>query len=609
MIDHPLITSRDTDDSTTTSLQWVLRVARDGTGARFENAVVIGDRRLDVALAGELFDLDALAGTAAVSADLPAARIVRAAWLRDGERLLPRLRGRFALALVDREAHTARVARDPLGAYPLFYALTAREVVFSSSIQTLRQQVDVSSALNRAALADQLCKRWPDRQETFFEQIRRVPAGWQAVVSARGLMFERYWHPVGERIDWLPDEEIAAFDGLLDQAVARGLSRGRAGIFLSGGFDSVSVAAVATDLTGRAGLPRPLALSLGFPDPACDEQPVQTSVAQTLGLPIHLQGFFEAAGSRGLLAEGLDLTRQLSAPLLNGWMPAYLSLARYAALDGVRTILTGEGGDEWLGTTPFLAADLIRRGDVRGLVQVARTWKRSYHQTWPTVVRGTLWRYGLRPLLGAAFSALGPDQWDARRAAKIAAASPDWVAPDQLLRSTQLSRIHASVAEARPAGGFYHRESQLFLDLSLTSWLFEEQHEVGSPLGLAYVHPYWDADLVAHVYRVRPERLNEDNRTKALVRQTVARRFPALGFERQRKVAAMDFFASILRSEGPVLGETIADFRGLASLDVVRPEGARRFMRTAWGQSARELGMAWNLVNMEVWVRQQIGLD
>jgi len=149
VIDHPLITSRDTDDSTTTSLQWVLRVARDGTGARFENAVVIGDRRLDVALAGELFDLDALAGTAAVSADLPAARIVRAAWLRDGERLLPRLRGRFALALVDREAHTARVARDPLGAYPLFYALTAREVVFSSSIQTLRQQVDVSSALNR----------------------------------------------------------------------------------------------------------------------------------------------------------------------------------------------------------------------------------------------------------------------------------------------------------------------------------------------------------------------------------------------------------------------------------------------------------------------------
>jgi hypothetical protein len=120
------------------------------------------------------------------------------------------------------------------------------------------------------------------------------------------------------------------------------------------------------------------------------------------------------------------------------------------------------------------------------------------------------------------------------------------------------------------------------------------------------VHPYWDADLVAHVYRVRPERLNEHHRTKALVRQTVARRFPALGFERQKKVAAMDFFASILRREGPALGESVADFRGLASLDVVRPEGARQFMRAAWGQSARELGRAWSLVNMEVWVRQQL---
>jgi hypothetical protein len=206
-------------------------------------------------------------------------------------------------------------------------------------------------------------------------------------------------------------------------------------------------------------------------------------------------------------------------------------------------------------------------------------------------------------------STLGPDMWDARRAAKIAAASPTWVAPDRMLRSTQRSRIHDSLADARPAGGFYQRESRQFLDLSLTSWLFEEQHEVGSPLGLAYVHPYWDADLVAHVYRIRPQRLNEHHRAKALVRRTVSRRFPALGFERQRKVAAMDFFASILRAEGPALGDAVSEFRGLADLGVVEPAGARRFMSGAWGGSAREAGLAWTLVNTEIWVRRQVGLD
>lgn len=588
------------------SLDWVLRVERDGREPRFEHAAVVGDQHLQLALAGELYDVDDLAASADLPPGQPATAVAHAAWRRHGEALLPRLRGRFALAIADHDAGTTRVVRDPLGAYPLFYAVARRHVVFSSAIQTLRRQPDVSSALNQVALADHLCKRWPDGQETFYEDIRRIPAGWQALVSARGLTLGRYWDPVGERIDWLPDEEVAAFDGLLDRAVARGLSRGRAGIFLSGGFDSVSVAAVAADLCRRARRQTPLALSLGFPDPGCDEQPVQTAVARTLALPLHLQPFFEAAGTRGLLAEGLDLTRQLSAPLLNGWLPAYLSLTRHAALDGVRTILTGEGGDEWLGTTPYLAADLIRSGDIRGLVRVARTWKRSYKQTWPTVVRGTVWRYGLRPLAGAACSALAPDHWDARRAARIAASSPAWVAPDRLLRSTQLSRIHASVADARPAGGFYQRESRQFLDLSLNSWLFEEQHEVGGPLGMAYVHPYWDADLVAHVYRIRPERLNEHHRTKALVRQTVARRFPELGFERQRKVAALDFFASILRREGPPLGEAVADFRGLAALGVLDPAGARTFMRNAWGRSARDLGMAWNLVNTEVWVRQQL---
>ena len=46
-----------------------------------------------------------------------------------------------------------------------------------------------------------------------------------------------------------------------------------------------------------------------------------------------------------------------------------LSLARIAARQGRGPILTGTGGDEWLGLTPFLAADLIRRGR---LIQLAK---------------------------------------------------------------------------------------------------------------------------------------------------------------------------------------------------------------------------------------------
>src|SRR4029079_15317523 len=95
--------------------------------------------------------------------------------------------------------------------------------------------------------------------------------------------------------EWLTDEETRRFSDVLDQAVRRCLSLGRAGIFLSGGFDSVSIAAVAADLSRKAGVEPPAALSLAFPDPTCNEQNVQRGVANALGLPFKLADFQEAA--------------------------------------------------------------------------------------------------------------------------------------------------------------------------------------------------------------------------------------------------------------------------------------------------------------------------
>ncbi len=362
---------------------------------------------------------------------------------------------------------------------------------------------------------------------------------------------------------------------------------------------------MAADLARRAGHRPPLALSLGFPDPACDERVIQTSVASALATPLHLAPFFEAAGPRGLLGEGLALNAGLSAPLFNNWMPAYLSLVRYARRRDVTVLFTGEGGDEWLGATPFFGADLLRLGRIGGLVRMARTWKRSFRQDWLTVLRGTLWRYSLRPLAGLWCHRLAPDWWDERRARKVSRATPDWISPDPALRALQHVRARAGLAPADPPGGFYSRESRLFLDDPLTTRLFEEQHELVRELGVRFVHPYWDPDLVAHMYRVRPERLNEHDRSKAVVRQTLARRFPQLGFERQRKVAALGFFTSILRRDAPALGAQVADFSGLAGLSIVQPDAARRFLDRAWGGTAREMGEAWNLVNTEVWIRAQ----
>lgn len=570
--------------------QWVLGVDR-ATGRVTVNGVLQPPQRRAV-LAGWLAE------------PLTLDQVVTA-YAEAGDRALPHLRGQFALAILEPASSGVTVVRDPTGVYPLFYAVTASTVWCSNAVDCLLDQPGVSAELNRLAIADHVCKRWPVSDETFFESVRRVlPASFLRV---RGgvVTTTRYWHPAGDRIDWLPDDEDDQFDQALDQAVARGL-RGQTAVFLSGGFDSVSVAAVATDLARQKGAPVPRALSIGFPDPECDEQHIQSPVAGRLGLEMDLVPFAECVAPEGLLARGLALNASLPAPLLNAWTPAYLSLVRRGRAAGVDTIYTGEGGDEWLGNSPFLAADYLRRGHVRGLWNLTRTWRRSYPQGLPTVLRDVVWTFGLRPLIGQVMAKLDPVRWDDRRAERAMEGRPDWIAAAPDLRRAQFERARAALVDANPRDGFYVRELWGTLDSPLQTRVFEEQFEMGRRAGVDFVHPYWDPDLIANICRINPVRLDAGHRSKALVRRTLATRFPGLGFERQRKAVAMQFFAGLVRREAPVLAANVSDFRGLASLGVVEPRRAAAFVGRALAGSVQEVGWAWNLVNTESWVRHAL---
>ena len=119
----------------------------------------------------------------------------------------------------------------------------------SPSLERLLAHPDVPGDLNAAALVDHLCHRWPDPANAFrVDQARSCRA-----CSARGRRRSTRRALLGAPTpeDWIEDDELHDFDGLFEEAIMRQLELGPAGIYLSGGFDSVSVAAVATDLAAR----------------------------------------------------------------------------------------------------------------------------------------------------------------------------------------------------------------------------------------------------------------------------------------------------------------------------------------------------------------------
>jgi asparagine synthase (glutamine-hydrolysing) len=535
----------------------------------------------------------------------PAEQILRA-YLEMGEGVLQKIKGVFALIIWDGRSRVLLCARDRLGVYPLFYARAGRHLFFSTSTESLTRRPEVSAEVNRAALADHLCHRWPSLEETFLANVNRIPPGHAMRVAGDNLCVFRYWDPAprGE-IDWVREDELDEFDRLLNQAVERCSAQGRSAIFLSGGFDSVSIAAFAA-ATGRAkGTDAPLALSVIFPDPDCNEEVVQRGVARTLGLKHILLGFDQAVSPRGFLGSALEMSARLSAPLLNVYGPAYYRLGLEGKRHGCKVIMTGGGGDEWLAVSPYYAADLFRNLDLAGLYRLWKHSQRSYPLPLLTTLHNVLWRFGARPLLGKAARKLlrrsAPSLLRARQRSSFSI--PSWVAPDPEL-SKEIKLRREREFDQPEADSFYIWDMRRALDHPLVSWEMEEIFETSRRMEVAMLQPYWDAELIELLYRVPPELLNRGGRSKGLVRQTVARRFPELGFERHKKVVATNFFASRCRVEGAAARRAMGGAVTLAKLGIVEYDKldstiATALARDQFSQSYR----IWDTLNLESWCR------
>lgn len=555
------------------------------------------DERSTIVFGGQLYGPRDQGGTEAEQ--------VRQTYERFRESFVNQLNGVFATAVFDRADETFYLARDPLGVQPVFYAEQDGRLLAASSPEALFRQ-GVSPALSRIALADHICHRWPDPGETYFESVRRLPPGHVLVDRPSARTVRRYWNPAppDRAVTWVEEHELERFDALMDQAVGRALELGPIGIFLSGGLDSVSVAAVAADRSRRSERPDPVALSLAFPDVESNEETVQRGVAASLGLEQVLLPFDEAVGEGGILAAALKLSSTWPAPLFNIWYPAYYRLALTGAERGCRVIVTGAGGDEWLGVSPFLAADLMRRLDIRGLRELWTMMHRSYRLSRSATLKSVVWRFGAKPIVAGLAERIAPWAISSYRYREAREGTPAWVAPDPALRKRVLARAAATARTPRGAGSFYLREGQISLDHALVSMEMEEVFESSRRTGLPVRMPFWDPDLVDFLYRTPPAMLNEGGRSKGLVRQMLARRFPELGFDSHKKVLATNYFTNLITKEGPSAWEKMGGATALEAAGVIEREHLDSWIKEVFaGNRLRETARVWNLMSLEVWIR------
>ncbi|MGA9756348.1 MAG: asparagine synthase-related protein [Desulfobaccales bacterium] len=455
----------------------------------------------------------------AVPKNSPDVELILHAYQVWGDDCLQHLIGDFAFALWDGRHRRLFCARDHFGVKPFYYAETGRSLVFSNTLNCIRQHPDVSDRLNDLVIADFLLFEFnQDPATTSFVDIRRLPAAHSQTWEAGGAVkVQRYWRlPQEGPVHYRRQRDyVDRFQELLREAVADRLRTDRVGVYLSGGLDSPLVTAVARELlierSPRFDLHCQTAVfDRLIPD---EERFFAGAVARHLQVPIE----FLPQDDYALFERQADLSEPEPCHDPRG-AAAGLDMIKLAAIHS-RVVLTGHGGDEILYPSKSYIYKLARSLHLAPLV---------------TGMGRSLFLYGHMPQVGFR-TAL--DRWRTRNSrSQPEDGFPQWLDPDLSARLDLPARWQLFKRRSAPQPPV-RPEACAFLAGSFLQGCFEMEYDAGVMGGpLEFRHPLLDVRLLTYALSLPPLPWCVD---KIMLRELAKERLPDL-IRRRPKTPMVD---------------------------------------------------------------------
>lgn len=275
--------------------------------------------------------------------------VLLVAFAQWGADCLGRLRGMFAFAAWDNHEHALTLARGPFGIKPLYYHWRDDGgLLFASEISPLLASRHVPVAIEPRAISAYLSYLSVPAPQTIYSRVRCLRPGQLAVWRDGRLSVRSYWSfrqpaEFSTRVCNTYGEFVQSLRARLDDTVrAHALADVPVGAFLSGGIDSSAlVALLARHTPGRL-----KTFTLAFGENEYSEQAAARRLADHVGTEHHEQVLTgEEVVNR--LPTILDRMDQPSGDGINVYFASAL-----AARSGVKSVISGIGGDELFGGYP-----------------------------------------------------------------------------------------------------------------------------------------------------------------------------------------------------------------------------------------------------------------
>lgn len=573
-----------------------------------DEIVLVADARIDnrdelVARLGE--------GRLAGSRDPTDAELILASYRHWGDNCAAHLIGDFAFAVWDGRRRRLFAARDPMGMRALYFRSEDGRFLFATELKQILAVSDVPAHPFEPAIAAYLAGS-PGREEwSFYDGISQLPAGHALIADRAGVRTDRYWEiDPKATIEYADEAEYAeAFREVFAEAVrCRLRTRAPAGISLSGGLDSGSIAATAGWLRerGEIGVPELRAYCHAYRVlQQFDERHISDRIAQRYGIPVTAVPADEAWPLRDRPGHGTDVDEPLTGvfqPLLE----RQLTLARR---EGMRSMLSGDRGDLVVGDSVFDALSLLESGRWGRLFEELRL-----HSEWMGYPIGRAVR---RLLVAPTLSTLWPIDRAAALRGRVrrlyhgildgAAANGDDGYPPWLRREfvhrTGLDEIDREPGSLPRLDGPARRARHQLIFCPTRMRLMVWAERTQARFGLSFADPWSDRRLASFVLAIPQRMVQRSGRPKHLAREAMRGVMPEGARRRPSKTSPAPLYLESLRHHGRAVVEALIGDSVAANLGYLAEDRLERHYESIRRGDAAHPAF-WNALTLEMWLRE-----
>lgn len=277
--------------------------------------------------------------------------VIIASYLKWGIECVNKFNGMFAFALYDRDEDAVYFVRDRIGKKPLYYEVAkdadGTSIFFGSELKPIIARPGFAKDIDSSIITQYLYQQYINAPRTIFKNVYKLEPGavMRYDLKTEEVSIRKYWdigtvyHECSKNMVTDYDEAKETLKTLLTESVrGRMIADVPLGTFLSGGYDSSLITAIAQSISTE-----PVkTFSIGFNEPKYNEAKFAKEVAAHLGTD-HTEMYIGEEEMYDLVS---SIPKYYDEPFADSSQICTMLVSKLAR-EKVTVALSGDGGDEF----------------------------------------------------------------------------------------------------------------------------------------------------------------------------------------------------------------------------------------------------------------------